>query len=66
MKISKNDPNISKVKIKKSKQDYSPQERHAMIEKKAYYGAYARGFGESNALGDWLSAEQYIDAELAN
>jgi Protein of unknown function (DUF2934) len=38
-----------------------PQERINLIEKEAYLVASARGFGEGDALSDWLVAEKRID-----
>lgn len=43
------------------KPHYLPQERINLIEKEAYLVASARGFGNGDALSDWLTAEQRID-----
>lgn len=66
MKDIKVESRESPKQVQLSKQEYSEKERHTMIEKAAYYGACARGFDKGDALGDWLVAEQRIEAALAS
>ena len=48
-----------------AKVDPSPAERHAMIEKAAYYRAEARGFDGRDPVADWLASEKEVDANLS-
>ena len=41
-----------------------PERRAAMIAEAAYYRAERRGFAAGDEIGDWLSAEQEVDAVL--
>lgn len=39
-------------------------QRHALIEKAAYYRAEHRGFALGHELDDWLEAEREVDTKL--
>jgi Protein of unknown function (DUF2934) len=51
--------------VKPTAQTVSPEERHRMIELRAYYRAQQRGFAIGLALDDWLLAEAEVDALLS-
>jgi hypothetical protein len=42
----------------------SAEERDKMIATEAYFGAYARSFGDGDPVEDWLVAEKKVDAQL--
>jgi len=41
-----------------------PDERHALVERTAYYFAEKRGFAPGEELDDWLAAEAEVDRQL--
>lgn len=59
-----NNKDVSQLADKSSKNSayISAEERHNLIEKEAYFCAYARGFIKGDALTDWLEAERKIDS----
>ncbi len=42
------------------------QERHALVQRAAYFLAEARGFAPGQELHDWFAAEAAVDAQLSS
>ncbi len=53
-------PKAAKPRKAPAKKELSPEERHEMIARAAFFIAEHRGFLGGNALSDWLLAEREV------